>query len=192
MEFEFGRAVPGSPRQAGRAPDQEALLAAVRAGRSEALAELYGRHAQRVFDVAYRMTGSGDEAEDVVQDVFMGLPEALRSFDARGSFEGWLRRLAVRTVMLRLRSERRRTRRHQQAVRESRLSARPRPVEDRLTLEAALARMAEDLRVVYVLREVEGYTHAEIAELVGISRGASEVRLHRARRFLRERLKGRI
>ena len=192
MEFEFESALPGSARKKGAAPTEDGLLAAVRAGSPEALADLYARHGQRVFDVAYRMTGSGDEAEDVVQDVFVGLPEALRTFDRRGSFEGWVRRLAVRTVMLRLRSERRRSRWHRQAVQESSASARPQPVEDRLTLQAVLARMPEHLRLVYVLREVEGYSHAEIGELVGISRGASEVRLHRARRFLRERLKGRI
>jgi RNA polymerase sigma factor (sigma-70 family) len=174
------------------APTEAGLLARVRAGHPEALSELFAKHGQRVLDVAYRITGSRDQAEDVVQDVFIGLPEALRAFDARGTFEGWLRRLSVRTAMLRLRSEQRRKKWQGKAAEDRPTRTRPEPVEDRLTLEWALARMPEELRVVYILREVEGYAHAEIAELVGISRGASEVRLHRARKFLRERLKNRI
>ena len=61
-----------------------------------------------------------------------------------------------------------------------------------MTMEWALNRMPDDWRVVYVLKEVEGYPHEEIADLLGISQGASSVRLHRARRFLADRLRGRI
>jgi RNA polymerase sigma-70 factor (ECF subfamily) len=123
-----------------------------------------------------------------VQDVFIGLPNALRAYDARGSFRGWLRRVVVRTALLRLRRERRRAEWQRKAAEVAPSNARPKPIEEKLTLERVLGRMPEDLRVVYLLREVEGYSHAEIGARVGISRGASEVRLHRARRFLRERL----
>jgi RNA polymerase sigma-70 factor (ECF subfamily) len=152
------------------------------------LGDLFRRHGQQVQDVAYRIVRSTDDAEDITQDVFVGLPEALRAYEATGPFETWLRKLVARTALLRLRRERRRTKWHQRAAEQQPRRTRPDAVEARLTLERALRRMPDDQRVVYVLKEMEGYAHGEIADLLGISAGASEVRLHRARRFLRDRL----
>lgn len=169
------------------------ILDRARAGDADALTTLFHRHAHWVQDVAYRVTGSVDEAEDVLQDVFVGLPEALRSYEAEGPLQAWLGRVTTRTALLRGRRETRRNRWQMRAVEQSGAShVPPAAVEARLTLERALARMKEDWRVVYMLYEVEGYGHKDIAEMLGIAEGASQVRLHRARRFLKDRLRGKL
>src|ERR1043165_6996971 len=80
------------------------LLTAARQGQGDALAELYARYGRSLLALAYRLTGSRDDAEDILHDVFLGLPEALRRYDERGSLEGWLRRVTARVALTRLRS----------------------------------------------------------------------------------------
>lgn len=173
-------------------PEEPGLVARARAGDAESLAELYRRYANQVYEVAIRITASSHDADDVTQNVFVGLPEALSAYGGTGELGAWIRRIATRTALLFLRQGRRQARWEREARRQAESSAPPDDVEARLTLEWALNRMPEDWRVVYVLKEVEGCSHDEIANLLGISKGASTVRLHRARRFLRDRLEGRI
>ena len=90
-----------------RQHDEAKLLDAVRGGSLDALGEVYGRYAGVVYGLALQMTGSCDEAEDVLQDVFVGLSRALRSYEERGRFESWLRRVTARTALMRLRAMRR-------------------------------------------------------------------------------------
>lgn len=157
------------------------------AGDREALAELYRRFSERVFQTAWRLSRSRADAEDVLQDVFLGLTEALRSFTGSGSLEAWLRRVAARTTLMRLRSA---SRRRESALPEDLPRAtRAEDLGSRLALERAIAALPDALRAVFVLREIEGYTHAEIAAMLGIAVNASEVRLHRARAALRRALK---
>ena len=169
--------------------DEHELLRGIRAGDPEATRMLYERSAAALLRTAYQLLGDRDEAEDVLQEVFIGLPEALRRYEDRQAFEPWLRRVTVRVSLMRMRRERRRHR-----LLESRLSA-PTPVRqtdrvaDGLVLSRAIAALPETLRVVFVLREIEGYSHQEIAGLLGIRRGTSEVRFFRANRHLREILK---
>jgi RNA polymerase sigma-70 factor (ECF subfamily) len=149
------------------------------------LSELYASYAADLFRLAYRLTGSSADAEDVVQDVFLGLPHALRGYDERGRFGAWLRTLTARTALSRLR---RRTRRRE-VVLDAAVSpmtcGHAEAVVSHVTLQRALAQLPETLRSVLVLREMEGYSHAEIAELLGIGVSASQVRLHRAHEKLR-------
>lgn len=173
-------------------PAEAGLVARARTADPDALAELYRRHGQDMMDVAFSVTRSSDDAEDVLQDIFVGLPEALRSFDGSGALAVWMRRLAVRTALLRLRREKRRVKWQGIVAMYGRSVDRQQSVEARLTLERFLDRMPADWRIVYVLKEVEGHAHGEIAELLGITVGTSEVRLHRARRFLKERLRGKL
>ncbi|HET7462346.1 MAG TPA: RNA polymerase sigma factor [Longimicrobium sp.] len=170
-------------------PTQRTLLERTSAGDADALAELYRAHGAAVHAVAYRLTASAADADDVLQDVFVGLPEALRLYDGRGSLEGWLRRVAARTALMRMR---RSTRRGEVALDDHPTPAAP-PADAaaRVDIERALAALAPGLRAVFVLREVEGYSHAEIGELMGLRAGTSQVRLHRARQRLREILKER-
>lgn len=173
-------------------PTESGLVAKARAGDTDALAELFRRYGQQVYETAIRITASRHDAEDVTQNVFVGLPEALAGYTGAGSLGAWLRRIATRTALLFIRERQRQAKWERTAGRRRPNSEPPEQVEARMTMEWALNRMPDDWRVVYVLKEVEGYSHEEIADLLGISQGASSVRLHRARRFLADRLRGRI
>lgn len=159
-------------------------MRAARNGEAGALAELYRRFAPSLMAVAYRLLTSREAAEDVLHDVFVGLPEALRKYEERGRLGAWLKRVTVRVALSALR--------HEQTA--SRLESVhwPSPVRDphaKLTLEAAVAALPDSLRAVLVLKEIEGFSHAEVAAMLGITKGASEVRLHRALAALRAMLK---
>ncbi len=171
------------------APDDPALLAAVRGGSPEALGALYKRHADMVFGAAFRMLGSRADAEDVLQDIFVGLPEALQGYEDRGRFAHWLKRVAVRAALMRLRTL---ARRREEPI--ELMSELPRPGEEtseileRIAAQRAVATLPDALRTVFLLKEVEGYSHQEIAGLLGISSSASAVRLFRAWRAIHDQL----
>src|SRR5688500_14931734 len=101
---------PSSVTASNRVPPRplDELVRSARAGESAGIGELYDRYAGPLFRTAYRLTGSAADAEDVVHDVFVGLPEALRRYEERGSFSAWLTRVTVRTTLMRARSGRRR------------------------------------------------------------------------------------
>ena len=166
--------------------EPEVSLEAIRAGSSDALAALYCRHAAALHRLAYRLTRTSQDAEDVVHDVFVGLPEALRRYEERGAFVSWLKRVTVRVALSRMRRDGVRS---TEAL-DANIGAAPRDHETAIDLDAAVASLAPSLRAVLILTEVEGYSHAEIAEMVGISVAASKVRLHRALRALRASLEG--
>lgn len=168
--------------RARHATDAE-LAVAVRDGDAEALGEMYRRYAQPLMAVAYRLLMSREEAEDVLHDVFVGLPRALRRYDERGRIEPWLKRVTTRVALSRLRNER-----HMQPIDPVLTDAGRRSPEEAIELEDAVAALPPSLRAVLVLKEVEGFSHAEIAGLLGISKGASQVRLHRAIAKLREQM----
>ena len=159
-----------------------------RVGHTHALGELYRLYGQALFRVAYRLTGSRDDAEDVLHDVFVGLPEALERYEERGRLDAWLRRLTAREALMRLRKGRRRA--------ELRLDqydapAAPSGREGELgDLQAAVDALPTPLRSVLVLKEIEGYSHSETAEMLGISVVTSRVRLMRAMGRLRRKLGG--
>lgn len=173
-------------------PTETGLVARVRTGDAAALAELFRRHAEQVYEVAVRLTQSAHDAEDVTQNVFVGLPEALHGYTGSGDLGSWIRRIATRAALLFMRRDRRQAKWERRAAKHRSSRDAPDQVEARLALEWALKRMPEDWRVVYVLKEIEGYSHDEIADLLGVSVGASSLRLYRARGFLRDRLQGRI
>jgi RNA polymerase sigma-70 factor (ECF subfamily) len=158
------------------------LVQACTQGDPQALTKLFDRYASQVHRVAYRICGSVDDADDVVQDLFVGLPRALRTYRATGSFAAWLHSVAARTSLLHLR----RNRRTGPAITDVHRSE---PTESSallgLDVQRALSRLPEDLRVVFLLKEQCEMTHEEIAEALGISRELSKVRLFRARKKLR-------
>jgi len=156
-----------------------------RAGDPEALASLYRAHGAALYRLAYRLTGTPQDAEDVVHDVFVGLPEALGRYEERGSFAGWLKRVTARVALMRLRT---RTRRREVTL-DATLPTVDRPADvESEALRSAIDALPDQLRSVLVLKEVEGYSHAEVGELLGISEGASRVRLNRAMKRLRKML----
>ena len=174
------------PRDATVTPPSDGELAA-RLGQGDdgAFDALYERHATPLLRLALRLLGSEDEAEDVVQDVFIGLPLALRHYDERGSFAAWLKLVTVRTALMRRRSRERRRETPIDAHSAMNHSTAPEPVLDRIALEVAIAALPDALRDVFVLYHIEQLSHAEIASALGIRRGTAEVRLYRAIRRLR-------
>jgi RNA polymerase sigma factor (sigma-70 family) len=168
------------------------LVQRLKAGDTTAIDPLYWRYAPGLLRLASNLTDSRDDAEDVVQDVFVGLERALRHYTEEGSFERWLRRVTVRVALSRQRMSRRR--REVELV-PTLASTRPNEADslpDRLTIEKAIAALPEHVREVFVLKDLEHYSHSEIGEMLGIRRGTSEVRFFRAIRLLRDQLKSEL
>ena len=166
------------------------LVARAQAGDQTAFRDLYRQHAGRVYALCLRLTGDARDAEERTQDVFVRLWDKVRSFRGESAFSSWLHRLAVNVVL----NERRTTGRREQRV----MTMEDPGVLERnrggtteglsIDLERAIAALPEGAREVFVLYDIEGYAHAEIAELVGIAEGTSKAQLFRARRLLREQL----
>jgi RNA polymerase sigma factor (sigma-70 family) len=165
----------------------DALIDQARSGEPGALAALYQDHGATLYRLAYRLTGTREDAEDVVHDVFVGLPEALQRYDERGRFAAWLKRVTARVALMRLRSGKRR---REVALDNAAGQVQPPATSGGDGLAAAVDTLPDHLRAVLVLKEIEGYAHAEIALVLGISEGASRVRLARALERLRNELEG--
>ncbi len=163
------------------------LVARVAEGSSEALGELYDRYGGMLFAVAFRLTGTVQDAEDVVQDVFLGLPTALHAYEDRGNLEGWLKTLAVRASLMVLRTTKRRREMRLPDVSVLRARSSESSPVDRVQLERTLGTLPQTQRRVFILR-LEGYSHPEIAQLLHITTSASKVYLHRARHTLERAL----
>jgi RNA polymerase sigma-70 factor (ECF subfamily) len=161
-----------------------------RRGEPDGLAVLYESYAEHLFRLVCRLTSSTQDAEDIVHDVFLGLPEALRRYEERGSFKAWLTRVTVRHALMRMRSQRRRREVPLTNAVNHRRAAVGTDGGAGVDLHRAMARLPASLRTVLVLKQFEGYSHEEIAHLVGISTGASRTRYSRAvqtlRRMVRE------
>lgn len=162
-----------------------AVIADVRGGSPSALATLYGWFAADLLRLLTRFLASHADAEDVVHDLFVGLPEHLARYTEVGRFRGWLRTTAV--GMARMQS-RRDIRRERVLAREPSATMGTRPVDDpavALDIEHAVRRLPDSLRTVFVLKQWEGFSHDEIATLLEITPGASRVRHTRALGLLR-------
>jgi RNA polymerase sigma-70 factor (ECF subfamily) len=172
-----------------------ALVERCRRGELGAFEELYQQHARRLYNLALRMLGSTADAEDVVQDVFLLAHRRLDSFRGESSLGTWLYRLAMNQCLDRLRSRAARDSQMTDSFDEAGLSWQPTaraetPVA-RMDLKAAIARLADGARAVFVLHDVEGLEHREIARALGISEGTSKSQLHKARLRLRQLLRTR-
>ena len=171
--------------------EESQLVRQVAAGSSDALAALYRLYGASLFRLARRMTSSVEDAEDVLHDLFVGLPESVHKYHHRGSFHGWLRRVLVRLVLMHHRA----TRRRREVVLEEEVStpSTAQTMDDGVSwdVQRAMESLPDDLRAVLVLRQAEQFTHREIAGLLGITPGASRVRLSRAVKLLKTALRGR-
>ena len=172
-----------------------ALARAAGHGVMAALGALYERHNRKVYSVCRQMTRDADEAEDLMQDVFIHLVCKLGSFRGESQFTTWLHRLTVNFVLMHFRK--RKARREQiSGDLERKIPVWPRQsagaqFTDRIALDTALAQLPSGCRRVFVLFDVEGYKHDEIAHLLGCSAGTSKSQLHRARIKLRHLLQAR-
>ncbi|HEX8242289.1 MAG TPA: sigma-70 family RNA polymerase sigma factor [Longimicrobium sp.] len=163
----------------------DAMLAA--AGDAHAFGRLYRDHAARIHSLARRMAGD-DQADELTQDVFVRAWEKLRTFRGESAFGTWLHRLAVNLILAkRAQTAKRRGREAGDEALEW-TPARPVTPELAMDFDTAVQRLPEGARQVFVLFDVEGYRHEEIAALLEISVGTSKSQLHRARMILREHL----
>ncbi len=176
------------PRVSGRATEDRAEVELARRGDQRAFERLYRAHHGRVFSLALRMAGP-QWAEDLTQEVFVRAWQKLATYRGDASFGTWLYRLAVNFILSRRQTIRRRAERQvggDQML--ERVASRGAPAGLRLDFEAGIQKLPEGAREVFVLFEIEGYPHAEIGKMMGISPGTSKSQLHRARMILREYL----
>jgi len=172
----------------GIASANDVALAA--AGDVRAFERLYTSHLPRVHGLVRRMAG-GRDTDELTQDVFVRVWQKLGSFRGESAFGTWLHRLAVNVVIERFRTEA--TRRQRMFDGEGALDtiASPRRSGDlAMDFDTALEKLPDGAREIFVLHDVEGYKHHEIATLLGISAGTSKAQLHRARMMLRRHLSG--
>jgi len=164
------------------------LVERARRGDAQAFEALVRGFYRAAYATALSLTGNDMDAEDVVQDLFVGLPEALKRYEDRGRLGAWLRTVTVRLVLMRRRAERRRG---EVALGPDVAGSGPPDggVLNRADMDHALRALPDAMRTVFVLKALEGYTHAEIGTLLGIRAGTSEMRYHRAVRRLRTALK---
>jgi RNA polymerase sigma-70 factor (ECF subfamily) len=170
-------------------PEPDVALAA--AGDRDAFERLYRGHVNRIYSLCVRMCGNRTEAEELTQDVFVRAWEKLHLFKGESRFGTWLHRLAVNVVLNARKTDGRRVSRledDEDGSAVDRLPGVPLAPGDRMDLEAAIAKLPPGARRVFTLHDVEGYKHEEIAELLGVTTGATKAQLHRARMLLRERL----
>ena len=157
-------------------------------GDASAFERLYRTHVARVHTLVRRMLDA-DEADDVTQDVFFRAWQKLSTFRGESAFGTWLHRLAVNVVLARRKGvgiERGRFIATEEPL--EGLSGRPHTPELSMDFEEALASLPEGARQVFVLHDVEGYRHDEIARMLGVVRGTSKSQLHHARMALRRHL----
>lgn len=182
-------AIPMAIQDERRSQERE-LVRRAQSGDLEAFEKLYRDNAGRVYAICYRMAGEPGLAEELVQDVFVRAWQKIGSFRGESAFSSWLYPLAVNVAFSERRARRRRTSRimaTDDLTPFEKPEKREKP-EIGMDLERALHTLPPGARHVFVLHDVEGYRHDEIAEMTGVATGTSKAQLHRARRLLREAL----
>lgn len=173
------------------ADDDRQLVRRAQARDCHAFESLYRANLRRVYAVCLRMTANATHAEDLTQRAFLTAWEKLPLFRGESAFSSWLHRVAVNTVLAHLRAEHRREARvfgtEDPALFETPPPAAPAGV--RLDLEAAIAALPPQARAVFVLHDIEGWRHDEIAAELGVTTGTTKAQLHRARKLLQEALR---
>jgi RNA polymerase sigma-70 factor (ECF subfamily) len=165
------------------------LVARCQAGDVEAFAELYTRYSSRIFTLAARMSGSQQTGEDLLQEIFLQAYRKIGSFKGDAALGTWLYRLALNHCLDFVRSRQAKMDKATDAFEvdgHGSVAAAPResPVE-RIDLERALQQLPAGCREVFVLHDVEGYEHKEIAAMLGIAEGTSKSQVFKARMKLR-------
>jgi RNA polymerase sigma-70 factor (ECF subfamily) len=173
------------------APDDERrAVERLRHGDLSALELIYDWHADALYRLAYRLTRSRHDAEDIVHDVFVGLADAARTYRERGRLGGWLRTHVIhRAIDEQRRARRRVTSIHRLSVSAAEYQSASNDPIVRERIDAAVAALSPNLRVVFILRAVDELPHARIAALLGISVPSVEVRYFRAVCALRKVLR---
>jgi RNA polymerase sigma-70 factor (ECF subfamily) len=186
-----------SKKQSEKLSEAEAIERA-KQGDAAAFEVLYNLHKRRVYSLCLRMTTNTAEAEDLTQEAFLQLFRKIGTFRGESAFSTWLHRMAVNVVLMQLRKKglqvvpleddnegEEETPKKDYGAQDSVLAG----SLDRLQLKNAIDRLPPGYRSIFVLHDVEGFEHNEIAEMVGCSIGNSKSQLHKARMKLRELLK---
>jgi RNA polymerase sigma-70 factor (ECF subfamily) len=181
------------------------LVAALRREEASAMDQLVERYADRVYRLAVRITGSREDAEEVVQDVLWTVGRKINTFKGDSAFGSWIYRIAANAAYMKLRARRGKGREialdevmpaldsgglHFEAVDDwsPRVDDRALQGELRSVLESAIGDLPPDYRTALVLHDIEGVSNPDIADTLGISLPAVKSRVHRSRLFLRKRL----
>ena len=182
----------------GEVPEAEAIRLAQQ-GDAAAFERLYELHSRRVYSLCLRMVGNTAEAEDLTQESFLQLFRKIATFRGESAFSTWLHRLAVNVVLMKLRKKSGKETSLEQVTEPDEESGTPRrdfgEVDvrlsgsiDRVNLQRAVDQLPPGYKSVFVLHDVQGYEHNEIAEIMGCSIGNSKSQLHKARLRIRELL----
>jgi RNA polymerase sigma-70 factor (ECF subfamily) len=177
-------------------------IEALRAGDKAAFAQMVAIYADRLYNLIYKLLGNPQEAEDALQETFVNAFRNIDRFEGRSQLGTWLYRIAHNTALMRLRKKRPDTVSIDESVTLDDGETLPRqlydwrdlPEDELLTGEAlgymdeAIQQLPETLRIVFVLRDIEGLSTTETGDVLSLSESAVKSRLHRARLFLRERL----
>lgn len=181
-------------KNSGAASDFELTQAAGK-GDMGAFEQIYQRHHRRVYSICLRMLQSPSEAEDLTQDVFIQLYRKIGSFRGDSAFTTWLHRMTVNQVLMHFRK---RTVKFEKTTEEGETpvqivagTANPfkMPIVDKIALDNAIAQLPTGYKNVFVLHDIEGFEHEEVAKILGCSVGTSKSQLHKARLKLRKLLK---
>jgi RNA polymerase sigma-70 factor (ECF subfamily) len=181
-----------------KAASDTQLIARAQRGDESAFSVLFETHKRRVYSLCLRMTGNTAEAEDLTQESFLQLFRKIATFRGESAFSTWLHRLVVNVVLMHLRKKG-----LQQISLDETDNSQEEPVKrdygdddrrligsvDRISLMRAIEGLPPGYRAVFVLHDVEGYEHNEIAQIMGCSIGNSKSQLHKARMKLRESLR---
>jgi RNA polymerase sigma-70 factor (ECF subfamily) len=183
--------------QGGELSESEAIERA-KQGDADAFEALYDLHKRRVYSLCLRMTANAAEAEDLTQEAFLQLFRKIGTFRGESAFSTWLHRMAVNVVLMRLRKKNlpivplddpleseEETSKKELGGPDQKLAG----SVDRMQIQRAVEALPPGYRTIFVLHDVEGYEHNEIANLVGCSIGNSKSQLHKARMKLRDLLK---
>jgi RNA polymerase sigma-70 factor (ECF subfamily) len=176
-------------------PADADLVARCTRGDASAFEELYRQHAARLYNLAYRMLGNAADAEDLLQEIFLQAHRQLGSFKGQSALGTWLYRLATNQCLDHLRSRAVRTAQLTASLDEETPHGRrfepaapTGPSITSLDLERAIAQLPDGCRAAFVLHDVEGLEHQEVADVLGIAEGTSKSQVHKARRRLRQAL----
>jgi RNA polymerase sigma-70 factor (ECF subfamily) len=190
----FGATDKAQPTGASRFDYQ--LAQRIATGDMQAFEEFYVRYHRRVYGLCLRMTNDTTDSEDLTQEIFIHVHRKIGSFRGESTMTTWLHRVTVNIVLMHFRKKARRPDR----TTEDGESPEPVvigtktpnhvPILDRIALQRAMAQLSPGYRAVLILHDVEGYEHAEVARICGISSGTSKSQLHKARRRLHALLKG--
>ena len=191
--------VPGASLPSSAAQVDPDVLARAQAGDHHAFAQIYSLHKRRIYSLCLRMVGNAAGAEDLTQEAFLQLHRKIATFRGDSAFTTWLHRLAINVVLMHLRKR---------ALPVISLDEAMEPTQeervgrsfgtpdlnltgaiDRLALQRAIEDLPEGYRLIFVLHDIEGFEHNQIAEMLECSIGNSKSQLHKARLKLRDALR---